>query len=258
VFFIVKTEPYAHENVLINRLIEVANNTAASSRKSPVPKITFIDLDRIGGSTRVNAKLLQIVQTAAELFHQKGYASTTTRDIANACNISPGHLYYYIKSKEDFIEIFKNIQEGDLEKWEKVVRKLMKRLPPDELIIEIVREFIYYIHERRRLAIFWYHAFADINDEQRTGIARVEARTINLFKEIIELGCKAGQFHVKEPFVVACNIHSMCVTWALKRYLLKRACTLEQYAATCAEIATAMVRGASGPREQESSPCQLQ
>jgi len=223
----------------------MANNTVANNRKSPIPKITFIDLDRVGGSTKVNAKLLQIVQTAAGLFYQKGYASTTTRDIANACNISPGHLYYYIKSKEDFIEIFKKIQEDDLERWEKVVRKFMKRLPADELIKEIVREFIYYIHVRRRLAIFWYHAITQINDEQRIGIMKVETRTINLFKEIIELGCKSGKFHVDEPFVVACNIHAICVTWALKRYLLKRKCTIEQYTDVCVELVAAMLRGTS-------------
>lgn len=223
------------------------NKTTTGTRKSYIPKITLDDLNRVGNNKKVSSKLLGIVQTAAELFHQKGYASTTTRDIANACNISPGHLYYYIKSKEEFIEIFRKIQESDLEKWEKVVRKLMKRLPPDELLNEAVREFIYYIHMRRRLAIFWYYAFSETNDEQRAGIAQVETRTINLFKEMIELGCKAGQFHVNNPFVLACNIHSMCVAWALKRYLLKPRCTLEEYADECVEYVTAMVKGTSEP-----------
>jgi AcrR family transcriptional regulator len=223
------------------------NKTTTGNRKYYIPKITLDDLNRIGNNTKVSSKLLGIVQTAAELFHQKGYASTTTRDIANACNISPGHLYYYMKSKEDFIEIFRKIQESDLEKWDKVVRKLMKRLPPDELLIEAVREFIYYIHMRRRLAIFWYYAFSETNDEQRAGIAQVETRTINLFKEMIELGCKAGQFRVSNPFVLACNIHSMCVAWALKRYLLKSRCTLEEYADLCVEYVTAVVRGTPEP-----------
>jgi TetR/AcrR family transcriptional regulator, cholesterol catabolism regulator len=230
------------------------NKTAISNRKSYIPKITLDDLNRIGNNKKVSSKLLGIVQTAAELFHHKGFASTTTRDIANACNISPGHLYYYIKSKEDFIEIFRKIQESDQEKWEKVVHKLMKRLPPDELLIEAVREFIYYIHMRRRLAIFWYYAFAETNDEQRAGIAQVETRTINLFKEIIELGCNAGQFHVNNPFVLACNIHSMCVAWALKRYLLKPRCTLEEYADECVEYVTSMVRGTSKPCPSEPGP----
>jgi AcrR family transcriptional regulator len=228
--------------------------TTAGKRESYIPRITSDDINKIGNSTRVNAKLLEIVQTAAELFYQKGYSSTTTRDIGNACNISPGHLYYYIKSKEDFIEIFKKIQESDLEKWEKVVRKLMKRLPPDELLIEVVHEFINYVHMRRKLVIFWYYAFSQINDEQRIGIMQVETRTINLFKEIIESGCKAGQFHVDNAFVLACNIHSMCVAWALKRYLLKQSCSLEQYTDICVGYVTAIVRGASEQDQHKSSP----
>jgi AcrR family transcriptional regulator len=229
------------------------NKTKTSNQKYHIPKITLNDLNSIGNSTKVNAKLLQIVETAAKLFHQRGYHLTTTRDIGNACNISSGHLYYYIKSKEDFIEIFKKIQESDLEKWEKIVRKMMKRLPPDKLLIEAVREYIYYIHVKRRLAIFWYHAFFQINDEQRAGIVEIETRTINLFKEIIELGCKAGQFHVNDPFVLACNIYIMCATWALKRYLLKQSYTVEQYISICIELVNAMVRSASEPDQQKLS-----
>ena len=231
----------------------MAINKEANDQKYQIPKDVLDDLDGIVQSAKINARLLQIVEAAARLFHQRGYASTTTRDIGNACNISPGHLYYYIKSKEDFVEIFKKIQESDLEEWEKIVRKMMKRLPPEELLIETVREYISYIHAKRRLAIFWYDAFFQLSDEQRAGIVEIETRTINLFKEIIELGCKAGQFHVKDPFVLACNVYMMCATWALKRYLLRQNYTVEQYTDICIELITATVRSASELDQQKLS-----
>ena len=49
-----------------------------------------------------NARLQQISRVAADLFFEKGFWQTTTKEIAEACNISVGTLYYYIKSKYDF------------------------------------------------------------------------------------------------------------------------------------------------------------
>jgi AcrR family transcriptional regulator len=222
------------------------------NRRSMIPKIAVEDLNVIGDNKRASTKLLQIVEAAADLFQKNGYISTTTREIGEACNISQGHLYYYIKAKEDFIDIFKRIQESDLDKWEKVVRKLMKRLPPDEVLVETVREYISYIHMRRKLVIFWYQDIGQINSQQRNAIMQVEARTINLFKEIIELGCKKGQFSADDPFVLACNIHSLCIEWALKRYLLKRTCTIEYYTELCVKLVMALVSDAPKPKKLKS------
>lgn len=46
----------------------------------------------------------QILQTAAVLFKQKGYASTSMRDIAAAMGIEAASLYHHIKSKEEILE----------------------------------------------------------------------------------------------------------------------------------------------------------
>lgn len=46
----------------------------------------------------------QILQTAAVLFKQKGYASTSMRDIAAALGIEAASLYHHIKSKEEILE----------------------------------------------------------------------------------------------------------------------------------------------------------
>jgi hypothetical protein len=135
-----------------------------------------------------------------------------------------------------------------------MVHKWMKHLPPNELLKETVRDFVHYIHVRRRLVVFWYYAFWQIKSEHRAAVMQVEARTINLFREIIELGCKEGQFHVNDPFILACNIHIMCVNWALKRYLIKDGLTIDHYADTCVELVTAMVSGVPHPNLKKSRP----
>lgn len=41
----------------------------------------------------------ELLDTAVALFEEKGYSSTTMRDIAKKMNLTQGSLYYYIKKK---------------------------------------------------------------------------------------------------------------------------------------------------------------
>ncbi|MEI5989308.1 hypothetical protein A5881_000796 [Enterococcus termitis] len=45
----------------------------------------------------------EIMDTAGQLFMEKGYLKTTTQDIIERLNISRGLLYYHFKNKEDIL-----------------------------------------------------------------------------------------------------------------------------------------------------------
>src|SRR6516164_10468560 len=45
----------------------------------------------------------RVLDTAAMLFWEKGYAATTTREIAAAVGIQQASLYYHVASKEDLL-----------------------------------------------------------------------------------------------------------------------------------------------------------
>ncbi len=205
--------------------------------------LTVTDLGRARKSSKADARLLQITSAAADLFFKKGYVLTTTRDIGEACGISPGHLYYYIKSKDDLPAMFARIHKKDIDTWEKHFRPYLKTLPPEELLKKAVREYAYLIHLRRKMVVFWYHASLQLTDEQNAGIIDVETRIINLFKDIVELGVKNGQFRVSDSFLTACTIHIMCVSWALKRWLIKNSRSIDQFADVCEELVIPMVKG---------------
>ena len=49
---------------------------------------------------RADNRLPLVLDAAARLFRAKGYASTSMRDIAAACGMLPGSLYYHFPSKE--------------------------------------------------------------------------------------------------------------------------------------------------------------
>ena len=56
-------------------------------------------------STRQSGSLRrqEIFRIAADIFYQKGYAQTSTKDIAEAAGILKGSLYAHISSKEDIL-----------------------------------------------------------------------------------------------------------------------------------------------------------
>jgi AcrR family transcriptional regulator len=54
-------------------------------------------------SLNINRKE-QIIDAAALLFKQKGYASTTMRDLATELGIEAASIYHHIKSKEELLE----------------------------------------------------------------------------------------------------------------------------------------------------------
>lgn len=53
--------------------------------------------------SRYDQKLEFILRTSARIFAEKGYHSTTMRDISRETNVSLSGLYHYCKSKEEFL-----------------------------------------------------------------------------------------------------------------------------------------------------------
>ncbi len=67
------------------------------------------------GRTMKEQKRKKICDIAAELFAEKGFENTTTRDISKAAGMSDAGVYYYFDSKELLlyqIKIFKLIPES--------------------------------------------------------------------------------------------------------------------------------------------------
>jgi len=54
-------------------------------------------------SPRADNRLPLLLDAAARLFAQRGYAATSMRDIAQAASMLPGSLYYHFAAKEDLL-----------------------------------------------------------------------------------------------------------------------------------------------------------
>jgi TetR/AcrR family transcriptional regulator, cholesterol catabolism regulator len=83
--------------------------------------------------TRYDQKLEFILRTAARIFAEKGYHSTTMRDISRETSVSLAGLYHYCRSKEELLFLIQDNCFG------RVLERLLERLEETTEPVEKLR-----------------------------------------------------------------------------------------------------------------------
>src|ERR1041385_4245760 len=78
---------------------------------------------------------LAIVKAALPLFARKGFAETTTKDLAEAAGISEPLLYKHFPSKE---ALYREIQNYNCRETDPIARKLKSLPPSTSALVHIV------------------------------------------------------------------------------------------------------------------------
>jgi len=186
-------------------------------------------------------RLQQILRTAAALFHKNGYAQTTTRQIAQACGISQSNLYYYVKSKEDFFDLFVKMTTGTFEEYDEEIRSQLPGISGTEALKRKIRQGLTLIDSIQDMMLFWYRESGTMGHGHLDQLIKQEFKSNELIRNVIEAGCKAGEFKVEDPALAAYQILMLEHMWILKRWHLREHYTLEDYIRHCQAAALALV-----------------
>lgn len=188
-------------------------------------------------------RIRQIVKTSASLFIKNGYYETTTRQIAEACGITSGTLYHYIKAKEDLLAMFADLLSVEFARFDKKIRKGLTRASPQVALKNTVSGFILMIDDIQDMVLFWYEESKNLDEAHLKTMMEKDIEVMRLFVDVIERGCRSGQFRVGDPVVAAYGIKMLCDTWVLKRWYLHNRYSVKQYIEKCQETALAIVHG---------------
>jgi len=134
----------------------------------------------------------QVIQAAAEMFRERGYAATSMRDLANKLGIEAASLYSHIRSKEEilqtlcfgmagkFMQSLDQVEQQNVRYEQKLRKGILGHIGvmADNLTASAV-----FMNEHRHLSEEHLHEFL---------LLRINY--INRFKRIIERGIKAGEF----------------------------------------------------------------
>ena len=198
---------------------------------------------RIKGNVRKDDRLKQIARTAVTLFYKNGYLQTSTRQIAEACGISQSNLYYYIKSKEDFLDIFVKMTTTAFYESTDVVQQKPVTISPADALRKAIRNNLTIVDYNQDMVLFWYQESKTMGKEHFIKLMERELHIVNVYRLIIEEGCKKGEFHPKDTMLAAYDILFLCDMWALKRWYLRKHYTLEEYINQCQDAAIGIATG---------------
>jgi TetR/AcrR family transcriptional regulator, cholesterol catabolism regulator len=187
-------------------------------------------------------RLQQIVRTAAGLFFKNGYAQTTTRQIADACGISQGNLYYYIKSKEGFFDLFVDMTTEMFRAYDREISRQLPRISCSKALKMKIHEALLVQDAIQDMMMFWYRESGTMSREHLDQVIEMEYGANELLTKIIEAGCKKGEFHTDDPDLAAYHITMLEHMWCLKRWHLRKRYTLEEYIKKCQDAALGIVR----------------
>ena len=130
----------------------------------------------------------RILHTSLELFNDEGEEHSTTIDIANELDISPGNLYYHFKGKDQIIaELF---QQYELALSSTLTAPIEKPLSQDEANIEDNWYYLYVVLEEMYQYRFLYHNLDNIL-QRYPDIARSFKRLIQLKRAALYAICQA-------------------------------------------------------------------
>src|SRR5260370_23759761 len=134
--------------------------------------------------SRYDQKLVYVLKTSAAIFANKGYHSTSIRDIARATEMSLSGLYYYFKSKEELLYLIQDYCFGAVIDD---CRRLLEGVdePVSRLKLLIENHLNYFINNMNEMKVLAHEAnsitgdyFKKVNSKKRQYVA--------LVKEILE------------------------------------------------------------------------
>lgn len=137
----------------------------------------------------------KILQTAYNLFLEKGYNETTTREIAEKAGIERGHLYYYYSKKEDMLFAWYNRFLNEI--YSKIMELCSDE--KDGFVLIILCDLVYYkaIFEDKRII----NLLATILENRTLTKAKID-HTYPIYQEILDE--RQVDYNPRELYIGTC------------------------------------------------------
>ncbi len=147
-----------------------------------------------------------IIETARQVFKEKGYKEVTMKDIVEACDISRGGLYLYFQNTgEIFEEVLKLEQEDADDVFAEAVPE--KAAPMDILALFLKEQKKELLSKKPSLNKAVYEYFFSNRIPSRDNFLKKQFdEAVFVIEKLIEAGVESGEFYCEDPRGAARNI----------------------------------------------------
>lgn len=147
----------------------------------------------------------EIVSAALRLFAQRGFASASIADIADAAGITKGAIYWHFDSKD---ALFKAILDQIRHDWQKMIRSPLEREPDPVRRIELLfDQYALFMKTEPEVCLFLQRVLLEPEHRYASQVAQVFDRTQGFIAGILEEAKATGQLDAQlDSAVVARTI----------------------------------------------------
>lgn len=199
--------------------------TVPSSKLKEIPT-------QIKNPELVKRRRRQIVDAAVQLFIEKGFHKTTTRQIAKAAGFSIGSLYEYVASKEDVLYLVCDAIHAEVERG--VFQALERTTQGREALAEVIREYFLVCHRMSDHILLIYQETQSLPSQWRKKVLENEIRITGIFVKVLARLIESGNFRRlsdRSIELVAHNISVLGHMWTFRRWFLARHYSIDDYIA---------------------------
>jgi TetR/AcrR family transcriptional regulator, cholesterol catabolism regulator len=178
----------------------------------------------------------EVLEAAADIFYERGYASATVQDVADGLGMLKGSLYYYIESKEDLLyRLMDEIHDGVDEVLAEVIAS--EGLTAIQKLDLYVRSQVQYnVRNLKKISVY-YH---DLDQLTGARLKEIVGRRRKHEEHVVALIEQAQADGDADPSLDA-KLLSNCVfgtiIWIYRWYRPGRGISAEQLSDTCARFA---------------------
>lgn len=178
----------------------------------------------------VQRRRRQIADAAVQLFIEKGFHKTTTRQIARAAGSSIGSLYEYFTSKEDILYMVCESIHAEVERG--VTEAMSRATVGREALAGVIREYFTVCHRMSDFILLIYQETQSLPAQWQKRVLENELRISGLFVEVLARIAATGELPgIQEQHLelAAHNIVVLGHMWTFRRWYLSRHYSLDDY-----------------------------
>ncbi len=190
----------------------------------------------VGGGRRRDQEVLD---AAAKVFHDRGYADASVQHIADELGILKGSLYHYIDSKEDLL--FRILEESHLEVESILADVRAMEAEPLAKLHEYTRRQVEYTSRNLAKMAIYYHDVDKLSDDRRKALYKRRRVHEQFVVDCITAAQEAGDANAAHDPRLTANYLFGSMIWVYRWYRPGGKTKPAQVAAQCADFVVAGV-----------------
>ncbi len=178
----------------------------------------------------VDRRRRQIADAAVQLFIDKGFHKTTTRQIARAAGFSIGSLYEYFASKEDILYLVCESIHAEVERG--VTAAMSQTAGGRDALAKIIHEYFMVCHQMSDFILLIYQETQSLPSQWQKRVLENELRITGLFVQALARIAKAGDLtnlNENNLELAAHNILVLGHMWTFRRWYLAQHYSIQDY-----------------------------